>query len=61
MEKFKEGRDYYMEDGRLVLTDIYLVKVRKQCCANGCKNCPFNPTNEKGNTVLKSKNELRNI
>jgi len=50
-----------MEDGRIVLTDIYLVKVRKQCCANGCKNCPFNPTNEKGNTVLKSKNELRNI
>ena len=52
MDKFKEGTDYYMEDGRMVLTDVYLTKIRKQCCGNGCRNCPFD-TSQKGCTVLK--------
>ena len=54
MDTFKEGVDYYMEDGRLVLTDYYLTKIRKQCCGNGCRHCPFEPTNEKGNTRLRN-------
>ena len=53
MDTFIEGRDYYMENDRLVLTEYYLTKIRKQCCGNGCRHCPFEPTNEKGNKVLR--------
>lgn len=57
MDTFKEGVDYYMEDGKLVLTDVYLTKIRKQCCGNGCRHCPFEPTNEKGNRVLRNESK----
>lgn len=52
--KFEEGVDYYKDNGRMVLTEHYLTKIRKYCCGNGCRHCPFEPTNEKGNGVLKN-------
>ena len=35
-----EGIDYYIENGRWVLTAEYHRK-RGHCCENGCRHCPF--------------------
>ena len=37
---FVEGRDYYYEDGLMVLTSSYLL-ARGYCCGRGCRHCPF--------------------
>jgi hypothetical protein len=33
-------RDYYVEHGRVVFTESYLLR-RGTCCGNGCRHCPF--------------------
>jgi 23S rRNA (cytidine1920-2'-O)/16S rRNA (cytidine1409-2'-O)-methyltransferase len=37
-----EGRDYYFEDGLMVLTAKYLLD-RGYCCGNKCRHCPYPP------------------
>lgn len=37
-----EGKDYYIEDGKLIFTEYYLKK-RGKCCNNGCRHCPYKP------------------
>lgn len=32
--------DFYMEQGKMVLTEIYHRR-RGVCCGNGCRHCPF--------------------
>ena len=32
--------DYYIEDGKVVLTADYLLR-RGFCCGNLCRNCPY--------------------
>ncbi len=49
---FEQGRDYYLEDGRIILTERYLTR-RKMCCGAGCRHCPFEPMYQKANTKLK--------
>ncbi len=44
-EKFIEGVDYYFENGLMVLTAHYLLK-RGYCCANKCRNCPYEQATE---------------
>ncbi|MGA2373024.1 MAG: DUF5522 domain-containing protein [Candidatus Korobacteraceae bacterium] len=39
-EKLVEGTDYYMEDGFMVFTAIYLNR-RGYCCESGCRHCPY--------------------
>ena len=39
-KKLIEGRDYYFEDGLMVLTRRYLLE-RGYCCGNGCRHCPY--------------------
>jgi hypothetical protein len=39
-DKPKEGEDYYMEGGFMVLTANYHLK-RGYCCKNGCRHCPY--------------------
>jgi hypothetical protein len=34
------GIDYYVEEGRVVLTRAYHLK-RGFCCNSKCKNCPY--------------------
>ena len=50
--KFVEGVDYILVDGKMVLTEEYLMK-RGTCCGSGCKNCPYDPSATKGNKVLR--------
>ena len=38
---FREGVDFYIENGLYVFSEIYL-KQRGYCCGNGCRHCPYN-------------------
>ncbi len=38
--EFKEGVDYYFENGLMVLTAEFLRK-RGYCCKSGCRHCPY--------------------
>lgn len=44
--EFKEGVDYYFENGLMVLTAEFLRK-RGYCCGSRCRHCPY-PKTEKG-------------
>lgn len=35
-----DGVDYYTENGKMVLTSIFLLK-RGYCCNSGCRHCPY--------------------
>ncbi len=39
-DEFKEGIDYYFENGLMVLTAEFLRK-RGYCCGSGCRHCPY--------------------
>lgn len=36
----QEGRDFYLDDGLMVLTEHFL-RARGWCCGNGCRHCPY--------------------
>jgi hypothetical protein len=38
--EFREGVDYYFENGLMVLTAEFLRK-RGYCCGSGCRHCPY--------------------
>ena len=39
-DELVEGVDYYMENGFMVFTAVYLRK-RGFCCRSGCRHCPY--------------------
>jgi hypothetical protein len=43
--EFKEGVDYYFENGLMVLTAAFLRK-RGYCCGSGCRHCPYPKANK---------------
>lgn len=43
--EFKEGVDYYFENGLMVLTAEFLRK-RGYCCDSGCRHCPYPKANQ---------------
>ena len=49
---FEEGKDYYLEKGKIIYTEEYLKK-RGTCCGNSCRHCIFSPPYEKGNKNIK--------
>ena len=40
-----EGRDFYWEDGLMVMTAEYLRR-RGYCCESGCRYCPYTTTSK---------------
>ena len=50
--EFEQGKDYYLEDGRIIFTERYLKK-RGKCCGSGCRHCTYDPPYQKGNDNLK--------
>jgi hypothetical protein len=50
MGHLEETKDYYMDNGKMVLTKEFLLK-RGKCCTNGCRNCPFIKKREKNNEI----------
>jgi hypothetical protein len=53
-KEFELGRHYYLENGKVVFTELYH-KQRGYCCGNGCLHCVFNPKHQKGNKQLNDK------
>lgn len=51
MKDFVENRDYYLEKGRVIFTEHYLIK-RGKCCGNNCRHCPYTEK-VKNNTNLR--------
>ena len=51
-KEFIEGIHYYLENGRVVLTEKYHLQ-RGQCCGNNCRHCPFEPRAIRGNKNTK--------
>ena len=39
-QKLILGEDYYIENGKFVFTEKYLLK-RGFCCKSGCRHCPY--------------------
>jgi len=58
--KFEQGKDYYLENGSIIMSETYLKK-RGTCCGNGCRYCPFEPFHTKGNKVLKEPTDNDNL
>ena len=53
---FEQGKDYYLENGKIIMTERYLKK-RGKCCSSGCRHCPYWPQHTKGSTQLKKDNQ----
>jgi hypothetical protein len=51
-KKSPEPDFYKDENGNIVMTESFHIK-RGVCCGSGCKNCPYEPIYERGNTNLK--------
>jgi hypothetical protein len=43
---------YYLEGNKVVFTELFH-KQRGSCCGSGCKHCPYDPKNKKGNKKTK--------
>jgi len=49
--EFSEGVHYYLENGKVVLTEAYHLN-RGYCCGSGCRHCPYYPKHQKGTKQL---------
>jgi hypothetical protein len=49
-KEFIEGVHFYLEEGRVVFTQLYHLQ-RGHCCGSkgGCRHCPFTKPTTKGN------------
>ena len=47
---FVEGRDYYFENGLMVLSRAYLLD-RGYCCGSQCRHCPYDPPYSKNTSI----------
>jgi len=45
-KEFIEGVHYYLENGRVVFTKLYLLN-RGKCCLKKCRHCPYGEPIEK--------------
>jgi hypothetical protein len=55
-KEFIEGRDFYYENGLMVITEYYHLE-RGYCCGNGCRHCPYDDEGtafKAGNTKVRS-------
>jgi hypothetical protein len=56
-QNFIENVHYYLENGKVVFTEVYLSE-RGWCCGNKCRHCPYFPKYERGNTNITEKEKL---
>lgn len=54
--EFIENIHYYIEDGKLVMTETYHAE-RGFCCGKFCRHCCFDPQFIKGTTKLNLTNK----
>jgi hypothetical protein len=46
-----QPNDFYLENGKMVMTEHYHKK-RGVCCGGGCRHCPYQPKHIKNNQQL---------
>ncbi len=51
-KEFIEGVHFYLENGKVVVTEKYHLD-RGQCCGKNCRHCPYIPKGIKGNKQKK--------
>ncbi|MBK9272238.1 MAG: hypothetical protein IPM48_11655 [Saprospiraceae bacterium] len=49
-----ENEEYYLEDGKVVFTSLFLLK-RGYCCKSGCRHCPYGEKKENLEVTQESK------
>ena len=54
LSKLIEHIHYYTEGERVIFTALFHIE-RGQCCGNGCRHCPYEPTHKKGNQTVQDK------
>jgi 2-iminoacetate synthase ThiH len=52
--EFIKDIHYYMDGDRVIFTEKWHIQ-RGECCGNGCRHCPFDPKNKKGNNNVNKK------
>ena len=52
--------DFYIEEGKYVLTSKYHLK-RGTCCGNKCRHCPYIPKYKKGNTEVSGSSDYLSL
>jgi hypothetical protein len=50
-DEFIKDVHYYMDGDRVIFTSLFHIQ-RGQCCANGCRHCPYTKPVKKGNTIV---------
>ena len=50
--------DYYIDEGRFVMTESYHLK-RGYCCGNGCRHCPYNHEAVGKNKSINYRSEIK--
>lgn len=46
--EFIENIHYYLDDGKVIMTEKYLME-RGKCCNNNCRHCPYSKDDKKTN------------
>ena len=57
MRDLEKEKHYYLEDGYVIFTSIFLSE-RGYCCGNKCRHCPYFPNHVKGNKNMDPKKEV---
>lgn len=53
-KEFIENKQYYLENGRVVFTALFLLQ-SGECCGKDCRHCPYDPKWIKGTKNIKDK------
>jgi hypothetical protein len=60
MDNKLNEKDYYLENGKVVLTAEYHM-ARGHCCGNKCRHCPYEPKYLKRNKKLEKNGNGKKI
>jgi len=52
--KVEEKIHYYLENGKVVFTELFHLQ-RGSCCGSKCRHCPYDPKHIKGTTKKKDR------
>ena len=56
-KNFIESVDYYLENGKVIMTEKYLIE-KGPCCGNGCRHCCFWPRHTRGAIEIKREKDI---
>jgi len=51
-KEFIQNIHYYLEESRVVFTALFHLQ-RGSCCGNFCRHCPYQPSHQKDNEIVK--------